>query len=83
MILAQGVPDLPLPLLLLGLEFPAIMAMLDCTFRPPEQFLGGADDRRSWQGWLVVSIVTVPILLGYGILIGYYYAVIRRNTPGL
>jgi hypothetical protein len=27
--------------------------------------------------------VTVPILLGYGILIGYYYAVIRRNTPGL
>jgi hypothetical protein len=82
-ILAQGVPDLPLPLLLLGLEFPAIMAMLDCTFRPPEQFLGGAPDRRSWLGWLAVSIVTVPILLGYGILIGYYYAVIRRNTPGL
>jgi hypothetical protein len=82
-ILAQGIPDLPLPLLLLGLEFPAIMAMLDCTFRTPDQFLGGEADRRSWLGWLVVAILTVPILLGYGILIGYYYAVIRRNTPGV
>jgi hypothetical protein len=23
----------------------------------------------------------VPILLGYGIVIGYYYAVVRRNSP--
>ena len=73
--------DLPLPLLLLALEFPVIMALLDCWNRPAEQFAKGADDRRAWARWLVVAVVTVPVLLGYGIVIGYYYAVVRRNSP--
>jgi len=30
---------------------------------------------------LIVAVLTVPILIGYGILIGYYYAVVRRNSP--
>ena len=29
-----------------------------------------------------VSLALVPVLLGYGILLGYYFVVIRRNTPG-
>jgi hypothetical protein len=73
---------LPWPLLLLGLEFPAIMAMLDCTQRPAEHFAGGAADRSAWVKWLVVALLTVPILVGYGIVIGYYYSVVRRNSPG-
>lgn len=73
--------DVPWWLIVLGLEFPAIMATIDCWLRPVEHFAGGADDQRSWKGWLVVGILTVPILLGYGIVIGYYFAVVRRNSP--
>lgn len=74
--------QLPWPLLLLGLEFPAIMALLDCSQRPPEHFSGGAPDRAAWVKWLVVAVLTVPILVGYGIVIGYYHSVVRRNSPG-
>jgi hypothetical protein len=28
-----------------------------------------------------VAVLTVPILLGFGIVLGYYYAVVRRNSP--
>lgn len=73
--------NIPWPLVLLGLEFPAIMALLDCWFRPDDHFEGGAADRRAWKGWLIVAVITVPILVGYGLLIGYYYAVVRRNSP--
>lgn len=72
----------PLWLVLIGLEFPAIIALFDCVQRPAEHFEGGAADRISWIRWLVVGIVLVPVLLGYGILLGYYYVVIRRNMPG-
>jgi hypothetical protein len=75
------VSSVPWPLILLGLEFPAITALIDCWFRPPDHFAEGAADQRAWRGWLIVAIVTVPILLGYGIIIGYYYAVVRRNSP--
>ncbi len=73
--------DIPLPLVLLALEVPALLALLDCVNRSPAQFNEGAPDRRAWCRWLVVAILTVPILVGYGIVIGYYYAVIRRNSP--
>jgi hypothetical protein len=71
----------PLPLLLLMVEFPVLMALLDCWQRPPEHFAEGAPDRQAWLRWLLVAVVTVPILLGYGIVLGYYFAVIRRNNP--
>ena len=71
----------PLPLVLLGLEFPVLMALLDCWQRPAEHFEGGAEDRRAWLRWLLVAVVTVPILLGFGIVLGYYFAVVRRNSP--
>ena len=73
--------EVPWPLILLGLEFPAITALIDCWFRPADHFADGARDQRAWRGWLIVAVLTVPILLGYGILIGYYYAVVRRNSP--
>jgi hypothetical protein len=73
--------DVPWWVVLLGLELPAALAVLDCFNRPTEHFRGGAPDRRSWLGWLVVAVLTVPVLFGYGVLIGYYYAVVRRNSP--
>lgn len=63
------------------LEFPVLMALLDCWQRPPEHFAEGAEDRRAWLRWLLVAVVTVPVLLGYGIILGYFYAVVRRNSP--
>jgi hypothetical protein len=73
--------NIPWPILLLGLELPAVLALLDCVNRPPNHFEGGEDDRRSWRGWLIVAVVTVPVLVGYLILVGYYYTVVRRNSP--
>ncbi len=63
------------------LEFPVVMALLDCWQRPPDHFTEGEEDRRAWLRWLGVAVLTVPILLGYGIVLGYYYGVVRRNSP--
>jgi hypothetical protein len=71
----------PLYLVVIGLEFPVVMALLDCWQRPPDHFADGAEDRTAWLRWLVVAVVTVPIMLGYGIVLGYYFAVVRRNSP--
>lgn len=71
----------PWPLLVLMLEFPVAMALLDCWQRPPDHFAEGAEDRVAWLRWLAVAVVTVPVLLGYGIVLGYYFAVVRRNSP--
>lgn len=66
---------------IVGLELPAVLALVDCLARPPHQFVAGEEDRAAWIKWLVVAIVTVPILVGFLILIGYYHVVIRRNSP--
>ena len=71
----------PWPLLLLLLEFPVLMALLDCWQRPVDHFAGGAADRRAWRRWLLVAVVTIPVLVGYGIVLGYHYAVVRRSSP--
>lgn len=70
------------PLLaLLALEVPAIVALLDCWNRRAEEFAEGAEDRRSWLGWLIVGVLTAWCLIGNGIVLAYYYAVVRRNPP--
>jgi hypothetical protein len=71
----------PYWLVLLLSEVPAIAAAIDCWFRPPEQFAEGEADRVAWLRWLAVALITVPILIGYGIVLGYYFAVIKRNSP--
>jgi hypothetical protein len=68
-------------LLIVGLEFPAILSLVDCSNRPDEHFEGGAEDKRAWVRWLIVAVITVPILLGYGIVLGYYFTVVKRNSP--
>lgn len=73
--------NIPWPIVLLGLEFPAVLALVDCIGRPAHHFEGGAEDRQAWIRWLVVAVVTVPILVGFLLLIGYYHVVIRRNSP--
>ena len=67
--------------LLMGLELAAVMALLDCVNRRPDEFEGGEDDRRGWLRWLAVAVATAWLLVGNGIVLGYYYNVIRRNTP--
>jgi hypothetical protein len=79
MLVADMTPSLPVVLLLL--EFPVVMALLDCWHRPEEHFAEGAADRKAWIRWLIVAVITVPILIGFGIVLGYYYAVVRRNSP--
>ena len=48
--------------LVVGLEFPAIVALLDCCQPRPDQFDGGADDRGAWLQWLVDLAAAVPVL---------------------
>jgi hypothetical protein len=68
-------------LLALVLTFPGTISLLDCTNRAPEEFLGGAPDRRSWLTWLALAVPLCAVGIGYGIVLGYYYGVIRRNSP--
>lgn len=66
--------------LLLGLEVPALLALLDCTNREPEEFPGGAEDRKAWQKWLIVGLAGAWMLWGNGIVLGYYYAIVKRSS---
>lgn len=68
-------------LLVVALEFPAALALLDCSNRRDDEFAGGGPDRRAWVGWLVVAVATAWFLVGNGIVLAYYYAVVRRNVP--
>lgn len=69
-------------ILVLGLEFPVVLALLDCVNRGEEHFAGGRDDRQAWIRWLGIAVVLAPVLFGYGIVLGYYSAVVKRNAPG-
>jgi hypothetical protein len=71
---------MPWPLLLLGLEFPAILALVDCFNREPDAFKGGAADRRSWLRWLIVAVLTAWLVVGNAIILGYYHVVVRGNS---
>lgn len=74
--------DVPLWLVLVGLEFPALLGLLDCVQRPPHHFPEGRPDQVAWTRWLIVACLTVPVLVGYLILTGYYFVIVRRNAPG-
>lgn len=67
-------------LLFLVLDSVAIYALLDCITRDEDQFAGGADDKRAWVRWLWVAVATGWIGVGYGIVLGYHQAVVKRNT---
>jgi hypothetical protein len=70
----------PLLLALLVLEAIPMLALLDCIGRESDEFPAGATDRREWILWLCVGVATAWCLVGNGIVLGYYYAVVRRNT---
>ena len=36
---------------------------------------------RAWVRWLVVAVLTAWLLVGNGILLGYYYVIVKRNSP--
>ena len=69
-------------ILVLGLEFPVVLALLDCVNRSDEHFDGGAADRRAWITWLAIAVLLAPVLFGYGIVLAYFSAVVKRNVPG-
>jgi hypothetical protein len=66
-------------LLIFGMEFPGIVALTDCYQRSPTKFAGGARDRAAWLKWLIVALFLMPIGVGYGILLGYHWNVIKRQ----
>jgi cytochrome c biogenesis factor len=66
--------------LFLVLEFIAAFSLMDCINRAPEEFAGGEDDRQGWIRWLIVAVLTAWFLVGNGIVLGYYWAVVKR-TP--
>ena len=68
-------------ILVLGLEFPVVLSLLDCANRSEDHFDRGADDRRAWLRWLAIAVVLAPVLVGYGIVLAYFYAVVKRNAP--
>lgn len=68
-------------LVVLALEAPAVVALLDCWNREPGEFTGGAEDRRGWLVWLWVAVATSWLLVGYVVVLGYYYGVVKRRTP--
>ena len=35
----------------------------------------------AWIKWLIISFALCPILVGYGIVLGYYWAVVKRHNP--
>ena len=67
--------------LLIGLESIAVFTLLDCFNRDPGDFAGGAPDRQAWIKWLWVAVATAWFGVGNGIVLGYYYAVVKRNSP--
>ncbi len=71
---------MPLIFALLVLEAIPLLALVDCFGREDAEFPGGADDRRAWVLWLCVGVATAWFLVGNGIVLGYYYAIVRRNT---
>lgn len=66
-------------LFLLALEAPAILALLDCTNRDAEEFAGGARDRREWQGWLLLGVLTAWFLVGNAAVLAYYFVVVKGS----
>ena len=72
--------NIPWPMVLIGLEFPAVLALVDCWFRPDDHFDGGEEGHRGWRRWLIVAVVTVPVLVGFLLLIAYYQSVVRRQS---
>lgn len=69
-------------ILVLGLEIPVVLALLDCANRSADHFDGGAEDRRAWISWLGIAVLLAPVLVGYGIVLAYFSAVVKRNAPG-
>ncbi len=67
-------------ILLVGLDSIAILALLDCRNRDEDHFVGGVEDKKAWIKWLWVAVATAWFGVGYGIVLGYYYAVIKRNS---
>lgn len=67
-------------LLIFGMEFPGMVAVADCYQRHPDRFAGGERDKAAWMKWLVVALLLAPVGIGYGILLGYHWNVIKRHS---
>jgi len=69
-------------LVLVGLEVPALVALVDWSERPAHMFEGGEADRRAWRTWLIIAAATAWLAgLGNIIVLGYHSNVVRRGTP--
>jgi hypothetical protein len=67
-------------ILLVGLDSIAILSLIDCMHRNEDHFAGGEEDKRAWIRWLWVAVATAWFGVGNGIVLGYFYAVVKRNS---
>ena len=66
-------------LFVLALEAPAIVALLDCTNRDADEFAGGEQDKREWQRWLLLGVLTAWFLVGNAAVLAYYFVVVKGS----
>jgi len=66
-------------LFVLALETPAVVALLDCVNREPDEFPGGAQDQREWRRWLILGVLTAWFLVGNAVVLAYYFVVVKGS----
>lgn len=67
-------------ILVVGLDSIAILSLVDCKNRDEDHFAGGAPDKAAWVKWLWIAVATAWFGVGNGIVLGYFYAVVKRNS---
>ncbi len=73
---------MPWIIVLLVLEIPVAIALVDWSRRSPEAFLGGAAGKAKWRRRLLLGLATGWLGVGNAVVIWYVMMVVRAKTDG-